>query len=166
MKNNSIKTLRSYLYKYSGFTETTVNNIIKNMGFSLNGSGEDFNDLSSIFENCAKHGANCGFSGFIYYCDTIPFFKANRQDIINHMEQTAAGLGEDIITMVQNFGVFRNSKKPTVSEVGKALWNKGHNQENFTTLYNVFAWYAFEEVSRTWYQYLEENPGFRAELSA
>jgi len=58
--------------------------------------------------------------------------------------------------MVQGFGVFRNSDKPTPSEVGRALWDSGQQWDDLTNLYNVFAWYALEEVSRTWYRYLED----------
>jgi hypothetical protein len=81
------------------------------------------------------------------------------------MENFAAELGTDIISMVQGFGVFRNSEKPTSGEVGKALWGNVSSNNDFT-LYNVFAWYALEEVSRTWYRYLEDNPAYHAELAA
>ena len=163
---SSIQVLRNFIYKNSGFQEATVNNVIKALGFPLHGSGRVFNDLSTQFENCAEHGADCGISGLIYYDEIIAFFRANRKDIISHMEQSAAEMGTDIISMVQGFGVFRNSDKPTPSEVGRALWDSGKQWDELTSLYNVFAWYALEEVSRTWYRYLEENPAAWAELSA
>jgi hypothetical protein len=157
MKITKIEQLRNYILENSSFTETTVNNVIKALGFPLKGSGQNFEELSTQLENCAEHGADCGICGFIYYSETIPFFKANRTDIVNHMETTAAECGMDIIAMVQGFGVFRNSDKPTAGEVGKALWDSGKSYNEFTTLYNVFAWYALEEVSRTWYRYIEDN---------
>jgi len=163
---SNIQVMRNFIYKNSGFQEATVNNVIKALGFPLHGSGRVFNDLSTQFENCAEHGADCGISGLIYYDETIAFFKANRKDIISHMEQSAEEMGTDIISMVQGFGVFRNSDKPTPSEVGRALWDSGKQWDELTTLYNVFAWYTLEEVSRTWYRYLEENPAVWAELSA
>jgi hypothetical protein len=82
------------------------------------------------------------------------------------MESTAAEFGTDIISMVQGFGVFRNSHKPTVDEIGKALWGPIQDEPEFTTLYNVFAWYALEEAARVWFSFLEEHPACRAELSA
>ena len=166
MKIKNITALSAYLVQNSSFTEKTINNVISALGFSLKCSQESVSELSTQFENCAEHGADCGIPGFIYYSETIPFFQKNRQDIINHMEQTAAELGTDIIAMVQGFGVFRNSGKPTPSEVGRALWDRSRQSEELTTLYNVFAWYALEEVSRTWYRYLEENPAVKAELAA
>jgi hypothetical protein len=166
MKIKNIKAMRNYLYENSGFSKRTVNNVISALGFSLNGSGDIVKDLSGEFENCAEHGANVGFGGFIYYSDTIAFYKANRQDIVDHMENFAAELGTDIISMVQGFGVFRNSEKPTSSEVGKALWGNVSSHNDLFTLYNVFAWYALEEVSRTWYRYLEDNPAVWEKMSA
>jgi hypothetical protein len=59
MKVSNIQALRNFIYKNSGFQETTVNNVIKALGFPLHGSGRVFNDLSTQFENCAEHGADC-----------------------------------------------------------------------------------------------------------
>jgi len=165
MKVSNIQALRNFIFQNSGFQETTINNVIKALGYPLQGSGRVFNELSTEFENCAEHGADCGFCGFVYYNETIAFFKANRKDIINHMEQTAAEFGSDIISMVQEFGVFRHGGKPTPSEVGRALWDSKEHSD-LTTLYNVFAWYALEEVSRTWYRFLEDNPAIKAAVSA
>ena len=166
MSISTIKAMRNFLCQNSGFSERTINNAITALGFSLNGTGQDFIELSSHFENCAEHGADCGFSGFIYYKDTIAFFRKHRVDIASHMERTAAELGTDIFSMVQNFGVFRNSEKPSVGEIGKALWDGSQFWPEFTNLYNVYAWYALEEISRTWYRYLEDNPDYWAKLTA
>jgi len=166
MKIKNIKALRQYIADNSSFSPVTINHVISSLGFSLNGSWDSLKELSAQFQNCAEHGANIGISGFIYYSETIAFFKANRQDIVNHMEQTAAELGIDIISMIKEFGIFRNSDKPTTGEVGKALWDKSKTDPDLTSLYNVFAWYALEEVSRTWYRYLEDNPAYMAELAA
>ncbi|MDR2542782.1 MAG: hypothetical protein LBC80_04955 [Treponema sp.] len=166
MRIKSIRGLQNYIKRHSYFSGRTVNSVIFALGYHpQHHTKDEFKELSGIFNDCSKYGAAIGFSGFIYYADTISFFKKNRNDIINHMEQTAAELGTDIISMVQSFGVFRNSEKPTASEIGKALWGNRHHQD-LTSLYNVFAWYALEEVSRTWCRYLEDNPAYSAELSA
>jgi hypothetical protein len=166
MKITTIKNLRSYISCNSTFPERTVNNVIEALGYPLTGSGDVFKELSAEFVNCAEYGAGIGISGFIYYSETIAFFKANRTAIASHIEHTAAELGTDIFSMVQGFGVFHNSEKPTPSEIGKALWDSSQSYPELTNLYNVFAWYALEEVSRTWYRYLEDNPGYRSELAA
>jgi hypothetical protein len=163
----TIRALRVYLNEYSSFADSTIRNVIKSLGCNpYCGTTDEFKKLACILKDCSEHGADSGFCGFNYCNETIAFFKANRKDIVNHMEQTAAELGTDIISLVQNFGVFRNSDKPTPSEVGRALWDSGKTDPELTDLYNVFAWYALEEVSRTWYRYLEEHPAYSAELSS
>jgi len=167
MKISSIRALKSYLNCYSYFTDDTIRNVIIALGYNPNhGTSDEFKELSRIFKNCSEHGADSGFSGFIYYHETIAFFLKNRKDIVNHMEHTAAEMGTDIISFIQSFGVFRNAEKPTPSEIGQALWDNSKTHPDLTSLYNVFAWYVLEEISRTWYRYLEDNPSVMVELSA
>ena len=166
MSITSIRGLKSYLNIHSNFTDDTIRSVIIALGFHpVHSTREEVKELSGIFKDCSENGADSGFSGFNYFNETIAFFMANRQDIVKHMEQTATEMGTDIISMVQSFGVFRNSDKPTPSEVGRALWDSKKHPD-LTSLYNVFAWYALEEVSRTWYRYLEENPAHNTALSA
>ena len=166
MTTPSIRCLKSYLNIHSNFIDDTICNVIIALGFHpVHSTREEVKELSGIFKDCSEHGADSGFSGFSYYHETIAFFMVNREDIVKHMEQTASELGTDIISMVQGFGVFRNSDKPTPSEVGRALWDSKEHPD-LTSLYNVFAWYALEEISHTWYRYLEENQTIAEKLSA
>jgi hypothetical protein len=166
MKIKTIEALRVYLCRNSTFSEQTVNKVIEALGYPLKGTGDIFKELSTEFVNCAEYSADINISGFISYNETVPFFKENRTAIASHIERTSEELGIDIFAMVQGFGVFSNSDKPTPSEIGKALWDSSQYHPDLSRLYNVFAWYALEEVSRTWYRYLEDNPGYRAELAA
>jgi hypothetical protein len=76
MKISSIRGLKSHLNSYSGFTDDTICNVITALGFDpIHGTQEDFIELSMQLENCAEYGADIGISGFIYYNETIPFFK-------------------------------------------------------------------------------------------
>jgi hypothetical protein len=166
MAITSINGLQRYLKRNCTFTGRTINSIINALGYSLHGTQDEFKELSGILKDCSSHGADAGFTGFSYYSETIRFFRKHRFNIVSHMEQTAAECGTDIISMVQNFGVFRNNDKPTTSEVGRALWDSSNYWPELNTLYNVFAWYALEEISHTWYRYLEDNPAVNMELSA
>ena len=157
MAISTIKGLHCIVKQNTGFSGRTVHSVILSLGFYLWGTVEEFKELSDTLLNCSNHGADCGFSGFIYYSDTISFYIKHRQDIVSHMEQAAAEFGTDVISMVQGFGVFRNSEKPCTSDIGKALWGSFQKSE-LTTLYNVFAWYALEEISHAWQRYLEDNP--------
>ena len=166
MNITTISSLKSYLLNNSNFSGNTIRNVILALGYDPNHATKaEVKELVCIFKSCSEHGAVIGFSGFRLAKETFAFFMANRQDIVNHMEQNAAEMGTDIISMVQDFGAFRNTEKPTPSEVGKALWDS-QKWEKLSSLYNVFAWYALEEISYTWYRYFEEYPAYRAELSA
>jgi hypothetical protein len=169
MRNNkitSVQGLIAYVKNNSSWSAATVSNVITALGYNPRAGRESLLELSGNLADCAKHGADGGFSGFIYHRETIAFFFHNRKDIIKNLEISAEELGEDIIKMVQNFGVFRYSTPPTAGEVGKALWDTGKVQDTLTSLYNVFAWFCLEEISNIWYRYLEDNPGYYAELSA
>jgi len=167
MKINTIHGLRRYLKKYSGFSGKTINSVIYSLGFhALHCTKEELKEISTIFINCSKYGVHNDVTGFFYYTETIPFYKKHREDIVKHMENTAEEIGTDIISMVQNFSVFSDKDKPTISEVGKALWDKSKPHNELTELYNVFALYTLEEISRTWEYYIEENPSFVQKLAA
>jgi len=97
----TIKSLCKYLAENSGFSSLTVRNVISSLGYRLSGTKNNFKELSGVFMDCSKHGADSGFCGFSNSCETIKFFKKHRQDIVSHMEQTAAELGSDIISLVQ-----------------------------------------------------------------
>jgi hypothetical protein len=162
----NVQGLIAYIGNNSEWSTVTIRNVINALGFRSNGGLESLKGLSTNLADCSKHGADGGFPGFIYYCDTLSFFRRNRQDIVKNLELTAKELGEDIIGMVQGFGVFRYETPPSVNDIGRALWDTGTLKENLTSLYNVFAWFALEEISRVWFRYLEDNPAYYAELSA
>jgi hypothetical protein len=163
----TIQDLTSYIKNNSSWSTATVQNVIIALGYDPTDDRlESLKELSGNLADCSKHGADGGFSGFIYHSETIAFFLHNRRDIIKNLELLAEELGEDIIRMVQGFGVFRYTTPPSAGEVGKALWDTGKVQENLTELYNVFSWYCLEEISHTWFRYLEDNPDYYAELTA
>ncbi len=94
-----------------------------------------------------NHGIDGGFSGFIYYSETHSFAMRYRSIIVRMLEDTAESLGEDVVSMVSNFGVFRRS--PMDSEEKKDLYKYlggGRPQQGAIT--NVMAWFAAEEVCR------------------
>jgi hypothetical protein len=169
MSTASIKNIQGFIAcvrENSTWQISTIRNVIQASGYNIQGGIESLKELSSRLVTCTKHGADGGFPGFTYYSDTIRFFKHNCKDILNNIGHTAAETGTDIIKLVQSFGVFRCSTPPTSEEVGKALWDSAHIHDELATFYNVFAWYALEEISNIWYRYLEDNPACYAELSA
>jgi hypothetical protein len=170
MHNNNISNVQGLVHYISGnslWSAVTVCNIVTALGYRGNGGLESLKSLSANLVDCAKHGADGGFPGFTCYSDTLAFFWCNRKDIIKNLELMAEELGEDIISMVQHFGVFRYDTPPSSASIGKALWGTaGKLQDDLTSLYNVFAWFCLEEISHIWYRYLEDNPAYYTELSA
>ena len=94
-----------------------------------------------------NHGADCGFSGFIYYSDTHKFAIRHRKDICEWLEESADSLGEDVVAMVANFGVFRNSPMDKEDKRDLYRYLSGAKCEQ-SAITNVMAWFALEEVCR------------------
>ena len=111
-------------------------------------------------QDIANHGIDGGFHGFVYYTDTVAFYKRNRKLIVAAIEEMADQLGEDPITMVENFNCLRVSspdhygsdysqaqhKHDLHSEVIRTLY--GRMREDDTQVANALAWFAGEEVAR------------------
>lgn len=107
------------------------------------------NDTRQMMEDILRHGIDGGFYGFIYYSDTCKFAQKNQKHITVLLEEQAEQLGEDVVSMVSNFGVFRNSPMDDADRkdlylflAGQAGRCKGHS------ILNVLAWFAAEEVCR------------------
>lgn len=102
--------------------------------------------LDSVMD-VVNHGIDGGFNGFIYYSDTHNFAMRYRNDIVAMLEDSANMLGEDITSMVSNFGVFKNN--PMDAEDRKDLYKYlGGGRPQQGTITNVMAWFAAEEVCR------------------
>lgn len=100
-------------------------------------------------EDVTKHGIDGGFGGFIYYSETHEFAMKNRSLIVELLEETANQLGEDVVNMVANFGVFRNS--PMDADDRKELYKYlGGGRPQHGAITNVMAWFAAEEVCRAY----------------
>ena len=98
-------------------------------------------------ENVNSHGIDGGYSGFIYYSETHSFAMRYRKLIVKLLEQQADELGEEVVSMVSNFGVFRRS--PMDNEDRKELYKYlGGGKCEQSTITNLMAWFAAEEVCR------------------
>lgn len=94
-----------------------------------------------------EHGAECGFPGFTYYVDTHAFAMKHRKKIIELLEEEANELGDEIVEMVSNFCVFR--KSPMDDQDRRDLYRYlGGGRCEQSTITNLMAWFALEEVCR------------------
>jgi hypothetical protein len=163
---SSIHGLKRYIKINSGFSRKIINDVIIALGYNpLNGSKKDFKELSGVFEYCVVKGANTNIKGFRYGTESYRFFQKNRREIAIHLQLDAAGWITDLVSLVQRFKFFNNKKIPWASDIEKALWDTQAYSE-LADLYNAFSWYTLEEIAKTWYRYLEENPDHWAKLTA
>lgn len=94
-----------------------------------------------------NHGIDGGYSGFIYYSETHDFAMKHRKQIIALLTEQAESLGEEIISMVANFGYFRHNKMDNEDRMNLYKYIGGGKCEQ-GTITNLMAWFAAEEVCR------------------
>lgn len=92
-----------------------------------------------------NYGIDGGYGNFIYYSDTVKFWRNNRKQITDLLLETADMMGEDVLTMIRNFNCLGSGY--TIDEIGKCLYGN-FSENNPVQIYNSFAWFAAEEVVR------------------
>jgi len=115
------------------------------------GGWESFRESAS---DVCRGGIDGGFHGFIYYADTHKFAKRNREAIAEMARQQADDFGTGVVEMIRGFGCFRNGTKPTDTEIGTALYA---GKDDGAGVLNALAWYAGEEVCRSYCDLSGEN---------
>ena len=142
-----MKTLKDFR-NYCGGTLSALVNPVKNQ------AGEEMPYFFGYLRNVSESpcGAAAGFTGFIYYSETVSFWRAHRKKIYAHMSELADELGENVLQMVCNFGGLKDYE---TEEIARALY--GHYDEELTGIYNVFAWFALEEVANAFSNYEYET---------
>lgn len=113
--------------------------------------------LDSV-EDITNHGIGGGFSGFIYYSDTVKFFDRYRRDILRLLKFQAADLGENPIQMALGFRCFDSECEEAI---GQFVYGAPMTADETQQVKNGFAWYAAEEVCR-WIMDEVENQRYAA----
>jgi len=158
---------RRYIKINSGFSKKLINDVIVALGYNpLNVSRKEFKELSGIFVYCVQKGANNNIKGFTYATELYSFFQKNRNEIGIHLQLDAAGWVMDLFSMVQSLRFFKNKKTPWALDIEKALWDNSQAYSELVDIYNALSWYTLDEIAKTWYRYLEENPDQWAKLTA
>jgi hypothetical protein len=120
--------------------ETIIRAVVRQMG-GLDVFKDRANDV-------ANHGASGGYSGFIYYSDTVAFTKRNKKAIIAFAKEQAEELDAGgIASFIAGFRCVNLS----VDEVAEALYH--HQSENLDEVANALAWYVLEETARSYADY-------------
>lgn len=132
-----MKTIKEFV-KVSSIEGALIRAVIKQIG-----GWEAFQQSAPDVDN---HGASGGFGGFIYYIDTCTFYAKHRVLIVELVEYTANQLGEGSIQLVQGFNCL--GKDYTWEEIGKTLYSSKRHHD--TQIANALAWFALEEVCRSY----------------
>jgi hypothetical protein len=103
---------------------------------------DNVQEFLETLQEVARHGADGGFSGFIYYVDTVKFTKRNRAEILEQLKEDAESCGVSVADMVCGFNCFKGKE---LDEILSALY--GGRGNSVTTVYNGLAWYALESVA-------------------
>ena len=97
-------------------------------------------------EDVINHGADSGFSGFIYYTDTVKFYRKYREDINQWIKESWEDIGyKSALDMVKSF---RCAQDETEDTIGKCLYNSRLNGDETMMIENCLSWFALEEVCR------------------
>ena len=131
-------TMKSFINE-SNIPAPLIRAVIKQSG--------GWNSFQEMARDVAEQGADCGFSGWISYRETMEFFRKNRKVVLEYAEEMAHDLGENVLSMIQGFGIFRDAPIDT-QDLAKALY-AGKGPE-VATVYNVMSWFALEEVARAY----------------
>lgn len=141
MNATKIKTLSDFI-EASHLDAKLIRAVVRQIG-----GWESFTESA---RDIAGHGIDGGFSGFIYNRDTESFARRNRSLIAGMASEQAKEFGTSVVEMIQGFGCFRNGTKPTDEEIGSALY--AGKDKNDASVLNALAWYAGEEVARSYDQ--------------
>lgn len=136
-----MKTLKNFS-EYCGETLGALVRPVKNqLGVNV---AEFWQELEDV--NRSYCGAAAGFSGFIYYVDTVKFWRKNRKAITRYMDELADGIGDaNKLAMVCGFNGLKDYEQ---DEIARALY--GNYNDELDQIYNVFAWFALEEVAHAY----------------
>jgi hypothetical protein len=130
-------TLKSFVAK-SHLSGALIRAVVRQIG--------GWEEFEGHADDITNHGIDGGFHGFIYYTDTVKFTTANKAEILAALKEQASDLGEDgVISSLSHFGCLKGYSQ---EEIAEGLYNA--KSEHRTTIYNALAWYAGEEVARSY----------------
>lgn len=139
------KTIKAFC-QYSNINPDLIKAVIRQSG------GWDAFQENAL--DIANHGIDAGFSGWIYYTETVEFYAKNQKLIVTLVESQADEYGyQSAQELVKSFCHL----DATLSEIGYTIY--GNKRQHDTQVANALAWYIAEEVSRAFadWTYEERN---------
>lgn len=139
---SNIKTIKQFAEK-SNISESLIRAVIRQSG-----GWEYFKERAL---DIARYGAGGGHSGFIWYSETVAFFDRNKKEILELAIDQAEDFGMDILTMIAGFNCLKGY---TTNDIAAAIYGRSNPESQ--TVKNALAWFALEEVARSFAD-LSEN---------
>lgn len=132
-----MKTLKAFVND-SHLSASLIRAVVRQVG--------GWDSFKESAEDIASHGADAGFSGFIYHTDTLKFTKRHKQELLCMANVQAQEIGESSgFTLIAGFNCLRSY---SADEVFDALVNP--RSDSRTDVFNALAWYALEEVAQSY----------------
>lgn len=139
----SVASFYRHLEDYSEFYLPLAKKVVSQLGGA--------NEFKTYASDIVNYGIGGGFSGFIYYSDTVPFAKRNNNLIMSLANEQAEQFGyNNPITLIANFNCFKN-----LTEWDITAYFVMKEEENDITILNGLAWYAAEEICRLYIDFNE-----------
>ena len=112
----------------------------------------DDGELESTMSDIRNHGADGGFSGFIYYNETCNFARENMAEIYRHAKNQAAEFGIDPLEMIAGFNCLRGEFPgfEIASVIHDDIDDATRNDGADVAILNALAGYALEEAAQHW----------------
>lgn len=147
MKN---PTLKSFI-EQSNISPKLIRAVVNQLG-----GWEAFQEKAPDISN---HGAAGGFGGIIYYSETVAFGKKHKKLILDYAEQLAPDIGDgDAFQLIAGFNCLRGLEL-SPGQIAALIYGKeprdGDAADDYTQLFNALCWFAAEEVSRSFVDFLE-----------
>lgn len=133
----------SQFISQSHIDASLIRSVVRNMG--------GWGDFKEYAQDICNYGANSGFGNFIYYSDTVQFTKRNKTTIFNLCDQMADECGYiNKLELLANFNCLKNEYNEYIAD---GLYNP--RSEHKTMVFNALAWFALEEVARSYTDLLD-----------
>ena len=138
-----MKTLKEFINN-SHLDEKLIRATVKQFG-----GWESFVESA---QDVANHGIDGGFHGFVYYVDTVKFAKKFRKLIVDMAKQLAEDIGDGgAFALIAGFNCFQGNKF-SEGDIAEAIYTQ---TEDTQAVMNALAWFAGEEVARSYCDILE-----------
>lgn len=112
------------------------------------GMEDDATEALRTAQEAGEHGADAGFPGFTYYCDTLEFAKNERRHIVAALRDDRDSFGCD--TVAEMLVCWKSLKGYTIGDLDDAFSNyaAGYRIESeaLDALMNALAWYSLERA--------------------